>query len=67
VANSHLSNGASVARVNWRGDPSPVGLQRSYGITVNYLYDPRVIERNARAYLGDGTIAASDDVRALAG
>jgi malonyl-CoA decarboxylase len=67
VANFHLSNGASIARINWHGDPSPVGVQRSYGITVNYLYDPRAIERNARAYLGDGTIAASDDVRALVG
>jgi malonyl-CoA decarboxylase len=65
VANFHLSNGASIARVNWHGDPSPTGLQRSYGITVNYLYDPKAIERNARAYLGDGTIAASDDVRGL--
>ena len=36
VANFHLRNGAAVARLNWRADPSARGLAGSVGIMVNY-------------------------------
>ena len=40
VANFHLRNGAAVARLNWRADPSARGLSGSVGIMVNYECGP---------------------------
>ena len=36
VANFHLSNGAFLERLNWLGDVSAKGMQRSRGMMVNY-------------------------------
>jgi malonyl-CoA decarboxylase len=66
VANFHLSNGARVERLNWLGDISAKGLQQSAGIMVNYLYRLGDIEANHEAYHGEGRVAASAAVRALA-
>jgi malonyl-CoA decarboxylase len=49
VARFHLGNGARLERINWRGNVSPRGLQESYGVMVNYLYDPETIEKNHEA------------------
>ena len=38
VARFHLKNGARLERINWLGDTSPSGLQRSAGLTANYVY-----------------------------
>jgi malonyl-CoA decarboxylase len=38
VTNFHVRNGASVEQLNWMGDTSCKGLERSAGIMVNYLY-----------------------------
>jgi malonyl-CoA decarboxylase len=65
VAHFHLSNGARVERVNWRGDTSPKGLQQSAGIMVNYLYRLSEIEANHEAYRGEGRVAASSAIRNL--
>ncbi|MGH7087390.1 MAG: malonyl-CoA decarboxylase domain-containing protein, partial [Stellaceae bacterium] len=59
VAHFHLSNGARVERLDWRGDLSPKGLQQSYGMMVNYLYRLADIEENHEAYKGEGRVAAS--------
>ena len=40
VANFHLRNGAAVARLNWRADPSARGLAGSVGIMINYECGP---------------------------
>ena len=53
-------------RLNWLGDVSPKGLQQSAGIMVNYLYRLSDIEANHEAYRGEGRVAASAAVRALA-
>ncbi|MCL1598135.1 MAG: malonyl-CoA decarboxylase, partial [Actinomycetia bacterium] len=66
VAGFHLRNGASMHRLNWMGDPSPKGLGESAGILVNYLYDADAVVANVEAFLGDGTIAASEQITALA-
>ncbi|OIQ98730.1 malonyl-CoA decarboxylase (MCD) [mine drainage metagenome] len=63
VARFHLGNGARVERVNWLADSSQRGLQQSFGLMVNYLYDPDAIENNVEAYLADGAVAASATVR----
>jgi malonyl-CoA decarboxylase len=38
VARFHLGNGARLERLNWLGDTSPAGMDRSAGITANYRY-----------------------------
>ncbi|MGF1615134.1 MAG: malonyl-CoA decarboxylase [Gammaproteobacteria bacterium] len=65
VAHFHLSNGARIERINWRGDTSPKGLSQSAGMMVNYLYKSADIERNHEAYSGDGKIRAAGGLKAL--
>jgi malonyl-CoA decarboxylase len=65
VARFHLSNGARLERVNWLGNVGPRGIQESYGIMVNYLYDPKAIEANHGAFAQDGTVVRSPEVDAL--
>jgi malonyl-CoA decarboxylase len=65
VARFHLGNGARLERVNWLGNNAPRGIQESFGIMVNYLYDHDSIEDNHEAFVRDGTIVRSTDVDAL--
>jgi malonyl-CoA decarboxylase len=65
VARFHLGNGARLERLNLFGDLSAKALEESYGLMVNYLYDPREIERNHEAYANDGAIAVSPAARRL--
>jgi len=67
VGNFHLSNGASVERVNWLANPTPPGMAASYGLMVNYRYDPERIAARAAAYATDRTVATADAVRDLVG
>jgi malonyl-CoA decarboxylase len=66
VARFHLSNGATVHRLNWLGDRSKNGMTQSAGIMVNYLYRLDDIDQNHERFQRDGTIAASSEVRRLA-
>ncbi|MDE2228811.1 MAG: malonyl-CoA decarboxylase [Alphaproteobacteria bacterium] len=65
VAHFHLSNGARIERINWRGDLSKKGLQQSFGMMINYLYRLGDIEENHEAYTGEGRITASAGVLRL--
>lgn len=65
VAHFHLSNGALVEQINWRGDTSDHGIAQSYSMMVNYLYDLDQIEKNHEQYFEHGTIARSKIVDAL--
>jgi malonyl-CoA decarboxylase len=65
VARFHLGNGARLERVNWLGNDAPRGIQESFGIMVNYLYDHDSIEDNHEAFMRDGTIVRSPEVDAL--
>jgi len=65
VARFHLGNGARLERINWFGNNAPRGIQESFGIMVNYLYDHDSIEDNHEAFVRDGTIVRSSDVDAL--
>jgi malonyl-CoA decarboxylase len=65
VANFHLSNGASLERLNWMANPAPYGMQESLGLMVNYRYDRAKIAANAGAYLSEGAISTSSHVRNL--
>ncbi len=65
VARFHLGNGARLERINWLGDLSQPGIERSYGLMVNYLYDLSSVEANHEAYVNDGVIVASNQVTKL--
>lgn len=64
VARFHLGNGARIERINWGGDWSDKGLQQSYGMMVNYLYDPKLLDRH-RSQFANGKMALSSQVRGL--
>ncbi|MBK0393884.1 malonyl-CoA decarboxylase [Ramlibacter algicola] len=66
VARFHLGNGARVERLNWGADPSPKGLKQSYGLMVNYLYDPKRLDKH-RAMLSGGQIPISGAIEDLYG
>ncbi len=66
VARFHLANGARLERLNWMGDTSTLGLRRSLGMTVNYVYRMREVERNHEAYAKNYRIVASREFERLA-
>ena len=65
VARFHLRNGARLERVNWLGNVAPRGIRESWGLMVNYLYDPEAIEANHEAFVHGGKVARSAQVDAL--
>ena len=67
VANFHLSNGATVERIDWMADGSPVGRRRSFGLMANYVYEPDRIPERAEAYATKGEVTMSSEVRDLRG
>jgi malonyl-CoA decarboxylase len=62
VARFHLGNGARLHRINSSSDLSRAGMSRSLGLTVNYVYDPNELERNAEAYRRSYEVRASAEV-----
>ena len=66
VARFHLGNGARVERLNWLADTSAKGFGQSWGIMVNYLYDPDRIESNVEAFSSEGDVDAAAAVRRMA-
>jgi len=65
VARFHLGNGARLERIHGNGNTALRGLQESYGVMVNYLYDPDTIEANHEGFARGFTIARSPEVDAL--
>jgi malonyl-CoA decarboxylase len=65
VARFHLGNGARLERVNWLGNVSRRGMLESFGVMVNYVYDPGSIEANHEAFVNTGRVARSAEVDAL--
>jgi malonyl-CoA decarboxylase len=66
VARFHLGNGARLERINYLADVSENGLQQSYGLMVNYLYDLDDIEKNHEAYAENRMVVAVSAVKKLA-
>ncbi|MDD5248745.1 MAG: malonyl-CoA decarboxylase [Rhodocyclaceae bacterium] len=66
VARFHLGNGARIERLNPLGDTSFKGFKQSYGLMMNYLYNPDEIEKNVESFVTEGTVAMSAGVRRLA-
>jgi malonyl-CoA decarboxylase len=67
VARFHLSNGARLERVHARADLSEKGLRESFGVMVNYLYDPALIEANHEAFLARRDVPHGPEVETLLG
>lgn len=65
VAKFHLGNGAVIHQINIDADLSAKGLFQSYGVMVNYLYDPLKISHNGELFSKEGQIAASSAVKSL--
>lgn len=65
VAHFHLSNGARIERLNWKGDRSRKGVRQSAGMMVNYLYKLSDIERNHEAYTDKCDIKMSNGFKSL--
>jgi malonyl-CoA decarboxylase len=66
VARFHLRNGARLERINWLGDTSDAGMQRSAGIMVNYFYRLADLERNHESYTRDYDVVAASEIESLA-
>jgi malonyl-CoA decarboxylase len=65
VARFHLANGARLRRINWLSDVSLAGMDRSAGLTANYLYYPTDLERNCRTYGSEHKINATRELERL--
>ena len=65
VAHFHLSNGASMERINWLADTSSKGFKQSAGMMINYLYKTSKIEKNHEAYSSGGKVQMSSGFKAL--
>ena len=65
VTHFHLSNGASLERINWLGDTSSKGMRESAGIMVNYLYRQSHIDDYHEAYALEGKINISKQLKEL--
>ncbi len=66
VARFHLRNGARLERINWLGDTSALGIERSAGLMVNYVYRLDDIERNHELYTKQYKVIASHHIDWLA-
>lgn len=65
VARFHLGNGARLERINWLADTTERGIEQSYGLMVNYLYDLDDVEKNHEAFAQQRIVVASNAVTRL--
>jgi len=65
VARFHLRNGARLEQINWLGDTSKNGLDRSAGLMVNYVYELASLERNHERYAKEFRVTSAYSIEAL--
>ncbi len=63
VCRFHLGNGAIIDDININANVSEVGLNRSFGVMVNYLYELKNIEKNHEDYINKKKIIISDQLK----
>ena len=63
VCRFHLGNGAIIDDININANVSEVGLNRSFGVMVNYLYELKNIEKNHEDYINNKRIIVSDRLK----
>lgn len=62
VAHFHLSNGASLHQVHVGANTNKKALEDSWGVMVNYLYDPQTVAQNHENYANLEPIAMSGNL-----
>ncbi len=67
VARFHLKNGAILDRINPMADTSENGLQQSFGIMVNYVYDLAKVEDNHETYMKSHQVVCNPQITKLIG
>ena len=65
VCRFHLGNGAIIDDIIINANISEVGLNRSFGVMVNYLYELKNIEKNHEEYINNNTIIISDKLKKI--
>ena len=65
VCRFHLGNGAIIDNIIINANVSEVGLNRSFGVMVNYLYELKNIEKNHEEYINNKTITISDKLKKI--
>lgn len=65
VTHFHLSNGATLERINVMANTSNRGLQESWGCMVNYRYENSRVVANHEDYVCNGKIVLSKDLQRL--
>ena len=65
VCRFHLGNGAIIDDIIINANVSEVGLNRSFGVMVNYLYELKSIEKNHEDYINNKTIIISDKLKKI--
>lgn len=65
VCRFHLGNGAIIDDIVINANVSEVGLNRSFGVMVNYLYELKNIEKNHEEYINNKTIIISDKLKKI--
>ena len=65
VCRFHLGNGAIIDDIVVNANVSEVGLNRSFGVMVNYLYELKNIEKNHEEYINNKTIIISDKLKKI--
>tara|TARA_Y100000996_G_scaffold355876_1_gene296568 strand:- start:1511 stop:2815 length:1305 start_codon:yes stop_codon:yes gene_type:complete len=63
VCRFHLGNGAIIDDIVINANISDVGLKRSFGVMVNYLYELKNIEKNHEDYINTKKITFSDKIK----
>jgi len=66
VARFHLRNGARLERICWQGHVATHGIEESYGLLVNYVYDLASVTKNHESYVYDEVVVTSSSVKQLA-
>lgn len=59
VANFHLSNGANLERINPFADTTSYRMKQSFGVMVNYRYQPGDVETNHERFMATGEVPMS--------
>lgn len=67
VGNFHVSNGATVFRLNFLGNTTPQGSRESACVMVNYWYDLPNVSTNVAQYEVHHTVSLGEPVKALLG
>ena len=65
VCRFHLGNGAIIDDIIINANVSEVGLNRSFGVMVNYLYELKNIEKNHEEYINKKATIISNKVKKL--